>query len=230
MGSTKGPSTSEPVVITIDGPAGAGKSTIARALARQLKYTYLDTGAMYRALTLKALEEKIDLNSEKELIDLAHHTLINIEADEHQNLRVLLDGKDVTEDIRSLEVTNNTYHIAQVPGVREVMVQRQREIGRRTNVVIEGRDVGTMVFPKATKKFYLDADFKERAVRRIKELKDKGMKVDEQETSHNLKERDTKDMTRDVGPLKKAEDAIVIDSTHLSIEEVVNKIMQYIDE
>ena len=143
-------------------------------------------------------------------------------------MRIFLDTEDVSEAIRSLEVTNNTFYIARVPGVRAFMVERQREIGQKTDVVVEGRDIGTVVFPDAAKKFYLDADFTERSRRRIDELKAKGKSVDEKALSKELQERDTKDMTRKVGPLKIAADAIVIDSTHLTVDQVVEKILSHI--
>ena len=216
------------IVIAIDGPAGAGKSTVAKELARRLGYAYLDTGAMYRALTLKALRKKEDLEDESALVALAKKTSIDIDRDEKKSLKVLLDGEDVTEAIRSNEVTKNTAYIARTPGVRALMVKRQREIGKAKNVVVEGRDIGTVVFPQAAKKFYLDADFKERSQRRIAELKNKGSDVSETSIASDLRERDTKDLTRAVGPLKKADDAIRIDSTNLSIEEVVAKILNLI--
>ena len=214
-----------PVVIAIDGPAGAGKSTVAKELAKRLGFAYLDTGAMYRALTLKALKEKINLEDEAVLINLAQHTMIDIEMTKEHALKVTLDGLDVTEAIRTLEVTNNTFYVARVAGVREFMVKRQREIGQKRSVVVEGRDIGTVVFPNATKKFFLDADFKERAKRRTEELKAKGKDVDGKAIAEDLKERDTKDTTRRVGPLKKAADAVVIDSTYLSIEDVIAQII-----
>jgi len=216
------------VVITIDGPAGAGKSTVAKALAQRLSYSYLDTGAMYRALTLKALQKKIDLENESALIRLAQETKIDLVDDPRAGLTVMLDGRNVSEQIRSQEVTNNTFYIARVPGVREVMVGWQREIGARRNIVVEGRDVGTVVFPQATKKFYLDANPEERALRRIKELRGRGKKVDDQELKRDLQERDQKDFTRSVGALKKADDAVLIDSTRLSINQVVDEMMRHI--
>ena len=228
MPLTEGKKALDSFVIAIDGPAGSGKSTVAKELARRLGFAYLDTGAMYRALTLKALRKKTNLEDESALIKLASTTIIDLDMDEKKSLQVTLDGENVTEAIRTLEVTNNTFYIARAAGVREFMVKRQREIGSRKNVVVEGRDIGTVVFPKATKKFYMDADFKERAKRRIEELKAKGKDVNDKAIAEDLKERDTKDLTRKVGPLKKADDAIVIDSTHLSIDDVVEKILGFL--
>ena len=219
-----------PVVIAIDGPAGAGKSTIARAVARALGFTYLDTGAMYRALTLKALRQKVDLTDERSLVALARATSIDVGTAEDGRMDVLLDGDSAAEEIRSPEVTNNTFYIARIAGVREVMVARQRQIAREKNVVVEGRDIGTVVFPHATKKFYLDADFTERARRRVAELKGAGAAIDENAVAVELKERDTKDITRSIGPLKKADDAVVIDSTRLSIPQVVDVILKALSD
>jgi len=216
------------IIIAIDGPAGAGKSTIAKQLARCLGISYLDTGAMYRALTLKALRESIPLENEDELVALAQRSSIDLRGDVKAGLKVFLDGEDVSEEIRSLEVTNHTFYIARTKGVREIMAEWQRSIGQKKDIVAEGRDIGTVVFPHATNKFYLDADFEERAKRRILELKEKGKDVDAEKLSADLKERDTKDFTRKVAPLKKADDAVVIDSTHLSIDEVVEKILEHI--
>lgn len=216
-------------VITIDGPAGAGKSTIAKLVAKRLGYSYLDTGAMYRALTLKALRTQINLEDEKQLVVLASKTTIDMCMEDQSSTKVLLDGEDVTAAIRTQEVTNNTFYVARTPGVREIMVCWQRQIGKKSDIVVEGRDIGTVVFPKATKKFYLDADFEERAKRRIAEFQDKGREVDGPGLKEDLKIRDTKDFTREVGPLKKAQDAISIDSTQLSIDQVVDKILSYIN-
>ena len=217
------------IVVALDGPAGAGKSTVAKEVARRLGFVYLDTGAMYRSLTLKALRSSMDLKDEKKLVELAHQTTIDLQMDDQHRLKVLLDGVDVTEDIRTPEVTNNTFHIAAVGGVREVMVERQRAIGEKVNIVAEGRDIGTVVFPGAYRKFYLDANFEERAKRRCKEMHEKGIGAESSSVQKDLQERDTKDFTRKVGPLKKADNAIVIDSTHMSIQDVVQAIIDHIE-
>ena len=216
------------IVIAIDGPAGAGKSTIAKKLAQMLGISYLDTGAMYRALTLKALRNKINLEDEDALAALAKKTTLDFFGDSQTGLKIILDGEDVSEAIRSWEVTNNTFYIARAPKVREILVEWQRKIGQKMSVVAEGRDIGTEVFPQATKKFYLDADFEERVRRRKKELEEKGQKVDFETLKKELHERDQKDFTRKVGPLKKSPDAIVVDSTRLRVEETVKKMQEYL--
>jgi len=212
------------MIIAIDGPAASGKSTVGRLVAKRLGYLYLDTGAMYRALTLKAIERGVDLKNERALIDLARKTQIDLKVGRGGELKVFLGQRDVTHEIRAPGITNEVSYIAKVGGVRERMVNLQREIGQKKNIVVEGRDIGTVVFPKADKKFYLDAHFKERARRRYKELCQSGRSVRLENVEEELCIRDEKDRTREVGPLKKAFDAIHLDTTHLTIEEVVDRI------
>lgn len=216
------------LVITLDGPAGAGKSTVAKSLAKRLGVSYLDTGAMYRALTLKALRLNIDLTNEQALTDLAARTTINFKETPDGSLNVCLDGEDVSVAIRSVEVTNNTFYIARAAGVRALMVAWQQAIGTSRPVVTDGRDQGTVVFPKANYKFYVDADVEERAQRRYRELVAAGKSVDIVQLRADMQDRDQKDFSRAVGPLKKAEDAIIIDSTGLNVEGTVDVIMKYI--
>lgn len=211
-----------PVVITIDGPAGAGKSTVAKTLAKRLGVAFLDTGAMYRALTLKALRNGTALTDEPALVSLAQGTHIDVLDEPGRALRVLLDGEDVSEAIRTVEVTNNTFYVARTPGVRSLMVEWQRRMGQRSSLVGDGRDLGTVVFPQARYKFYLDADFKVRCQRRIDELRAKGAAVDEEALRRDLAQRDEHDRSRKVGPLRQAEDALYIDSTGMSVDQVVD--------
>jgi cytidylate kinase len=176
---------------------------------------------MYRALTVKALLCKVRLDDEKALVNLAHETKIDLLDESGKALKVFLDGEDVSEAIRTQEITNSTYFIARAPGVREVMVLWQRALGERRSIVGEGRDLGTVVFPHAAFKFYLDADFKVRCRRRADELRAKGVAVDDKALERDLAERDQHDLTRKVAPLKKADDAIVIDSTHMTAGQVI---------
>lgn len=216
-------------IIAIDGPAGSGKSTVARLLAERLGYIYVDTGAMYRALTLKALRENLDLNDQAKLTALAKETEIDISDDQSGRIKVILDNEEVTSLIRTPELTNSVSYLAKVKGVREKMVEAQRRIGRRRKCVFEGRDIGTVVFPEAKYKFYLDAEFPERVRRRHKELLEQGGHLSYEETEKDLKVRDHRDMNREIAPLKKAEDAVYIDTTAMDIEEVVDKLAGYIE-
>lgn len=216
------------LIITLDGPAGAGKSSVAKCLAKKLGISYLDTGAMYRALTLKALRLKLDLTNEEALTKLAQDTEISFRQSPEGELRVTVDGEDVAEAIRAIDVTNNTFYAARTPGVREVMVKRQQAFGIKSSLVSDGRDQGTIVFPKADYKFYVDADINERVNRRYRELVAAGKTVDIKVLHAEMQDRDQKDFSRAVGPLKKADDAIVLDSTGLTVEGTVDKIMTYL--
>jgi cytidylate kinase (EC 2.7.4.14) len=217
------------LLIAIDGPAGSGKTTTARLLAERLSYTYLDTGAMYRAITLKVLQMGILPTDEPKVVETArkaHLMLKNVNGD----LRVFLDGKDVTQEIRSEEVTQNVSIISSYPGVRELLVEKQREIGAQKGCVVDGRDIGTVVFPDADLKFFMVADVTERAIRRQLELSNGGREVPLVEVIRQIRERDEKDSSREFSPLRKAKDAILIDTTKMSIEEQVEEIMRYVRE
>ncbi len=216
------------IVIAIDGPAGSGKSTVSKLIAKRLDILYIDTGAMYRALTLKAMRKGMNLEDEKPLIALAKSTVIDLE--ERSKLHVFLDGEDVSIPIRRAEVTANVKYIARIPGVRHEMVALQRSIGSRHGAVLEGRDIGTVVFPNADYKFYLDASPEERARRRRKDLIELGQAADVEEVKKDIMARDESDMNRCVGALKKADDAFFIDTTDLTIDEVVEKVLSYVDK
>lgn len=213
-------------VVAIDGPAGSGKSTVSKLVAKRLGLLYIDTGAMYRSLTLKAMKVGADLEDADALTRLAQAT--KIELKDGTKLRVYLDGEDVSDAIRTVEVTNSIRFVAKVPGVRHEMVKLQREIGHKASAVLEGRDIGTVVFPDARYKFYLDADVEERAKRRQQDLVAAGKNMPLDILIKDVKERDASDFNRKVGPLKKADDAIVIDTTKLSIDQVVDRIISYI--
>lgn len=217
------------VIVTIDGPAGAGKSTVARALAKRIGFAYLDTGAMYRALTLKAMRLGADLNDEQQLVAIARETNIEL-VPSAGGLKVYLDGREVTEEIRSLEVTSNTSFIANKAGVREIAVGWQRVFGSRQNTVVEGRDVGSVVFPKAKFKFYLDATPAERARRRADELRQKGVSFNDAQLLEEMQKRDHKDMTRDVSPLVKPSGAIVLETTGMGVDGVADALEKIINK
>ena len=212
------------MIIAIDGPAGAGKSTVAKILAKELGFLYIDTGAMYRALTLKAIENKIDINDFLRLIEMAAKTSIDLKNNPDGSLQVFLDGRDVSRQIREPRITKWVSEIARIKEVREVMLGIQRRLGQQGDSVLDGRDIGTVVFPDADKKFYIDADFRERVKRRYQELKGTGQEVTLEDIELDLRNRDTIDSTRECAPLKKAEDAICIDTTKMSIEEVAEEI------
>jgi cytidylate kinase len=216
------------MIIAIDGPAGAGKSTTAKLIAQKLGFLYIDTGAMYRALTLKALEEKVDINDTQKIIELTGKADIDLINKPDGSLEVLLDGSDVSLQIRQPRISRHVSDVAKIKEVRLVMVELQRKLGRRGNCVLDGRDIGTVVFADAEKKFYLDAHFKERVGRRHKELQGMGNQISWEDVQTDIDKRDKIDSTREFAPLKKAEDAICIDTTDMTINEVVEKALSCI--
>ena len=207
-------------VITIDGPAGAGKSTVARQLAAKLGLKFLDTGAMYRAFTWAALARNVDLRDPAALVRLIRDSHLDFERG-----RIMLDGWDITDEIRAERVTKNAVHLADPPAVREELVKLQREFGREGGLVTEGRDQGTVVFPDADFKFYVDAAIDVRARRRVEELKQRGDSSTYDEISAGIKDRDERDRRRKVGALRVPEGAITIDTSKLTIDEVVNELL-----
>jgi CMP/dCMP kinase len=211
------------VVVAIDGPAGAGKSTIARRVAERLGFTYIDTGAMYRAVALWALRQGVDTRDMHRMEQLALAADIKLAPG-----KILLNGEDVSEAIRAPEVTNGASRAAVLPGVRRALVAKQRAIGERSSVVMEGRDIGTVVFPDADVKIFLDAHPEERVRRRLVEERAKGAAIDESVLAKQMDERDRRDSTRADAPLAQAPDAIYLDSTPLSIEEVEEAILKIV--
>ena len=209
------------LIIAIDGPAGAGKSTIASRLARKLGYVNLESGAMYRALALKAIDKDLSLDDEAALVKLAQESRIQLEPTVGGN-RTLLDGRDISSRIRERDVTEAASRVSVHPGVRAWMVARQREMGAGGGVVMEGRDIGTKVFPDADLKIFLDADPVVREQRRMEQQKIKGEVA--ANVAADLRERDHRDRTRATSPLQAAEDAVVIDSTKLSEDEVLARV------
>ncbi len=211
------------LVIAIDGPVGSGKSTAARRVAELLGYTYIDTGAMYRAVALKALRRKLSLDATEELVMLAGASRIDLRAqDGGQN--VMLDGEDVTKEIRTPEVSQASSKIAVIEGVRRVLVAEQRRAGANGGVVMEGRDIGSVVFPEAELKIFLTASDETRAQRRWREHQQKGDAIDLARTLEEIRERDRRDAGREHSPLFRAEGAVLVDSTAMEAEEVARLI------
>lgn len=212
------------VRVALDGPAGAGKSTVAKKVAQALGLTYVDTGAMYRAVTWKALLEQIDLTDAARLTELANQVQIDFQPTA-SGQDVFLDGKDITEDIRTRDVTSHVSAVSAVAGVRDAMVEQQRVIAARTGVVMDGRDIGTVVLPSAEVKIWLTASVEERATRRYQELVDKGQQVDFAQLMLDIQRRDEYDSGREHSPMKKAEDAVLVDTTGLNIDQVIEQIL-----
>ena len=214
------------MIIAIDGPAGSGKSTLGRMLARALKLLYIDTGSMYRAVALATIDAALDPSNADAVTELAQRVEINLEGDP-DSLRVWLEGRDVTERIREDDITDLSSIVSTIPGVRRAMVARQREIGKR-GAVMNGRDIGTVVFPDADIKFFLDAVPEERAERRFKEDVLVNRDATLAQTLAEITERDYRDSTRADSPLKISDGAIVIDSTGLSIQDVFERMMDHV--
>lgn len=215
------------MIITIDGPAGSGKSTVAQTLAKRLGYRYIDTGAFYRAFTLKAMRVGVNMKDEALLKQLLQETKIELKNSEG-GTRVFLDGKDVSEAIRTPEVTGNVHYIASRPALRERLVEQQRMASEGVSAVAEGRDTGTVVFPSAERKFYLDAGVEERARRRYLELLETTKGIAYQDVLEELKKRDERDTSREASPLKMGDDFIYFDTTDLTSEEVVEALLKKI--
>jgi cytidylate kinase len=217
------------LTVAIDGPSGAGKSTVGKSLAKRLGYIYIDTGAMYRTVALRTKGKAQVLENDSKLFHLVSSLHITFIA-KGKEAHVLCNGEDVTEAIRSPEISRLASDISKRKVVREALVQKQREMGKEGGVVLEGRDIGTVVFPDADVKFYLDAEAEERGKRRFKELTEKGIKVNFIETLEEVMKRDHNDMSRDLSPLKKADDAFFINSTHRSVEAIVQEMVRIVRE
>jgi len=211
--------------IAIDGPAGAGKSTVAQQVAAQLRYLYIDTGSMYRALAWAVLHKNVPVNDEQAVSELLRYNTIELQRTA-ETQRVLWNDKDITDEIRTPEVSQYASIVASYGSVRQQMLVLQRKMAEQGNVVMDGRDIGTHVLPDAEVKIYLTASIRERAERRWKELKAKGHETDMAALEAEIAERDQRDMEREVAPLRQAEDAVLVDTTGLSIDQVVDRILK----
>ena len=209
-------------IIALDGPAGAGKSSVSKMVAKRLNCTYLDTGAMYRAITYEALKRNI--SEEKGIVQMVENLNMDICAKE-DTMHVFIDGEDITQYLRTSEVSSNVSRISAFQGVRNAMVKLQRKVAEKGNVVLDGRDIGTVVLPDADLKIFLTASVHTRALRRYKELKDTDTTLERIE--EEIKRRDNLDMTRKISPLRKADDAILLDNSDLTLEETADKIISY---
>ena len=216
-------------VVGIDGPAGSGKGTVTKKITNRLGLINIDTGSTYRCVTLEVLNRNVSLEEKDKIIEIAKNVNIKIKPD-FDGDKVYLNGKDVTLEIRSKEVTDIVSQVSSINEVRYIMVDLQRKIAEGKNVIMEGRDICTYVFPNADVKIYLDATVEERARRRFKENKEKGINTTYEEVLENIRLRDENDKKKEVGALKLAEDSIVVDTTNLSIDEVVDRIISIIEE
>lgn len=212
-------------IITIDGPSGAGKGTVASKVAIKLGYSYLDTGSMYRTVALAVKKAGIDINNARQLDSVLGNCDIRLGNGGNEQRGILLNGEDVTTEIRSSDITSLSSSIARIKAVRDFLVKKQKDIAQKGEIVVEGRDMGTYVFPHAKYKFYLDASVEERAKRRHKQLEMQGVSIDLEEVKSELAERDKQDMERDESPLHPASNAVIIDTTELTISEVVDLIV-----
>ena len=211
-------------IVAIDGPAGSGKGTVAKILSDKCNLLYIDTGAMYRAVAYKILKEGININEEDKIVELAKNSKI-----EFIDGKTYLDGVDISKEIRTMEVTKIVSPVSSIVKLREILVDLQRKMAENSDVIMEGRDITTVVFPSATYKFYLDADVEARAKRRYKENMEKGIESSFEEILENIKKRDYNDMHKEVGSLTRTEDAHYIDSTNMTIDEVVEKMKNIIE-
>ncbi len=211
------------LVIAVDGPAGAGKSTIAKIIANKLNINYIDTGAMYRAITYKCLKNNVDVDNAEEVVELAKSTEIDF-----KDNNIYLDKKIVNDEIRTVDVSNNVSKVSKIKEVRKLLVDVQRNIGSKSSVILDGRDIGSVVFPNADYKFYLIATPEERGCRRFKEMRNKGYDVNLDEIIKDIVDRDKMDMNRKFAPLVKSKDALEIDTTGKTIDDVVDEVVSKI--
>lgn len=214
-------------IVGIDGPAGSGKGTVTKKVANELGLINIDTGITYRCVALEVLNQKVSLEDKNKIIEIARSIDINIDNTPNGDI-VYLNGKEVTKEIRSKEVTNIVSQVSSIKEVRFLMVDMQRKLAEGKNVIIEGRDICTYVFPNADVKIYLDASIEERAKRRYKENQEKNINMTYEEVYENIRKRDENDKSKEIGALKVAEDSIIVDTTSLNIDEVVGKIIEII--
>lgn len=217
------------MIVAVDGPAGSGKGTVTKRIEKEMGFMNLDTGATYRCVALETLRNGLNLQNEEKIIQLANQIDIKIDNTGEKDV-IVLNGEDVSKEIRTKEVTSIVSQVSSIIPVRERMVEIQRQLAKGKNVIVEGRDIGTVVFPNADVKIYLDASEEVRAKRRYKENLEKGIDMSYEEVLENIKMRDYNDMHKKVGSLKKAEDAIIVDSTDLTIDQVVEKIKDIINK